>query len=84
MKQEVDFLERESRRELGLKKKSKVSELNERCRVKREKLKTVIEELKQKMLAKSAQVRRYEKVLNNSGKAETLILISRRSKQNSM
>ena len=44
-----------------MKKKSKVSQLNERCRVKRKELKTLIEELKQKMLAKSAKVRRYEK-----------------------
>ena len=44
-----------------MKKKSKVSQLNERCRVKRKELKTLIEELKQKMLAKGAKVRRYEK-----------------------
>ena len=37
-----------------------MSELNERYRVQRKRLKTVIEELKQKMLAKSAKLRRYQ------------------------
>ena len=60
LRQEVNFLEREVKRELGLKKKRKLSELNERHRVKRKGLKTVIEELKQRMLAKSAKVRRYQ------------------------
>ena len=41
-------------------KKRKVSELNERYRVKRKGLKTVIEELKQRLLAKSAEARRYQ------------------------
>ena len=50
----------ESKGELRLKKKTKLSELNERYRVKRKRLKTVTEELKQKMLAKSAKVRRYK------------------------
>ena len=40
--------------DVGLKKKSKLSELNERYRVERRRLKTVIEEVKQRMLAKSA------------------------------
>ena len=60
LKQEVNFLERESKGELGLKKKRKLRELNERYGVKSKGLKTVIEELKQRMLAKSAKVRRYE------------------------
>ena len=42
------------------KSKRKLSELNERYRVKRKGLKTVTEELQQKMLAKSAKVRRYQ------------------------
>ena len=45
---------------LGSKKKGKLSKLKERYRVKRNGLKTVIEELKQRMLAKSAKVRRYQ------------------------
>ena len=39
---------------------SKLRELNERYRVKRKGSKTVIEELKQRMLAKSAKTRRYQ------------------------
>ena len=45
LRQELNFLERESKGELGLKKKCKLRELNERCRVTRKGLKTVIEEL---------------------------------------
>ena len=60
LRQEVNFLEKEVKGELGLKKKCKLSELNERYRVKRKGLKTVIEELKQRVLAKSTKVRRYQ------------------------
>ena len=48
-------------------KKRKVSELNERYRVKRKGLKTVIEELKQRLLAKSAKVRRYQQRIEQFG-----------------
>ena len=48
-------------------KKRKVSELNERYRVKRKGLKTVIEELKQRLLAKSAEVRRYQQRIEQFG-----------------
>ena len=60
MRQEIKFLERESKGKLGLKIKCKLSKSNERRRVKRKGLKTVIEELGQRKLAKSAKVRRYE------------------------
>ena len=60
MRQEVNFLEREVKAGLGSKKKRKLSELNEKYRVKRKGPKTVIEELKQRMLAKSAKARRYQ------------------------
>ena len=61
LRQEVNFLEREVKGELGLKKKrKKLRGLNERYRVKRKGLKTVIEELKQRMFAKSAKVIRYQ------------------------
>ena len=60
LRQEVNFLERKVKGELGLRKKRKLSELNERYRVKRKGLKTVIGELKQRMLAKSTKVRRYQ------------------------
>ena len=43
-----------------MKKRRKLSELNERYRVKRKELKTMIEELKQRMFAKSAKVRKYQ------------------------
>ena len=52
LRQEVNFLEREIRGELGLKRKRKLSELNERVK---KRLKTVIEEPKQRMIAKSAK-----------------------------
>ena len=60
LRQEVNFLEKEVNGELGLKKKRKLSELNERYRMKRKGWKTVIEELKQKILEKNAKVRRYQ------------------------
>ena len=53
VRQEVTFLEKESKGELGLKKKRKLSKLNERYRLKIKGLKTVNEESKQRMLAKS-------------------------------
>ena len=51
---------RDLKGELGSKKKQKMKELYEKYRVKKKGLKTVIEELKQRMLAKSAKVKRYE------------------------
>ena len=61
LKQEVNFLERESNGELGLKKrKRKLRELNEGHGVKSKELKFVIEESKKRMLAKSAKTRRYK------------------------
>ena len=53
-------MERESKVELRLKKKRKLSELNERYRKKRKGLNSVIEEMNQKMIAKSSKVRGYE------------------------
>ena len=43
-----------------MKKKRKLSELNERYAVKRKGLKTATEELRQRMLTKSAKLRRYQ------------------------
>ena len=60
LKQELRFVERESKVELRLKKKRKLSELNERYRKKRKGLNSVIEEMNQKMIAKSSKVRGYE------------------------
>ena len=60
LKQEVNLLEREKKGELGTKKKRKLKDLEARHRIKRKGLKTLIEELKQKMIAKGAKVKRYE------------------------
>ena len=57
-----------------------MKELYEEYRVKRKGLKTVIEELKQRMLAKSAKVKRCEqRILSRAG---ILTLSKRRSTQN--
>ena len=63
LRQEVNFLERGVKGELRLKKKRKLSEVNERYGKERKGLKTVIEELKQRMPAKSAKVRRYQQIM---------------------
>ena len=51
---------RDLKGELGLKKKQKMKELYGKYRFKRKGLKTVIEELKQRTLTKSAKVERYK------------------------
>ena len=53
-------MERESKEGLDGGKKQKLLGLQEKYKVKRKGLKTVIEELKQRMLAKSAKVRWFE------------------------
>ena len=60
LRQDVNLLTRDLKGELGLKKKQTMKELYEKYRVKKKGLKTVIEELKQRMLVKSAKVKRYE------------------------
>ena len=60
LREDVNLLTRDLKGELGSKKKQKMKELYEKYRVKRKGLKTVIEKLKQRMLAKSTNVRRYE------------------------
>ena len=57
LRQDVNLLIRNLKGELGSKKKQKMKELYEKYRVKIKRLKTVIEELKQWMLAKSAKVK---------------------------
>ena len=57
--EDVNLLTGDMKGELRSKKKQKVKELYEKYRVKKG-LKTVIEELKQRMLAKSTKVKRYE------------------------
>ena len=60
LRQDVNLLIRDLKVELGSKRKQKMKKLYEKYRVKRKGLKTVIDELKQRMLAKSAKVKRYE------------------------
>ena len=60
LRQEVNFVEREVKGELRLKKKHNLRKLNERYSVKRKRLKTLSGKLKQGILGKSAKVRRYQ------------------------
>ena len=60
LRQEVNLLTRDLKGELGPKKKQKMKELYGKYRVKKKGLKTVIEEVKQRMLAKIAKVKGYE------------------------
>ena len=60
LRREVNFMERGKRGKLEAKKKGKLTDLEERYGVKGKGSRTVIEELKQRMIAKSAIVQRYE------------------------
>ena len=60
LRKDVNILERESKGELGERKRQKLLQLRERYRVRKKGLNTVIEELKQRMTAKSAKIRRFE------------------------
>ena len=60
LRQDVSLLTRDLKGEMGSNKKQKMKGLFEKYRIKRKGLKTVIEELKQRMLAKSTKVKRYE------------------------
>ena len=64
LRQVINLLTRDLKGELGLKKKQKMKELYEKYRVKKKGLKTVIEELKQRMLAKRYE-QRIEKFRQN-------------------
>ena len=60
LRQDVNLLTRDLKVELGSKKKQKMKEVYEKYRVEKKGLKTVVEELKQRMLAKSLKIKRYE------------------------
>ena len=60
LRQDINLLTRDLKEELGSKKKHKMKELYEKYGVKTKRSKTVIEELKQRMLAKRTKVKRYE------------------------
>ena len=64
LKQDVNLLERQLRGELGHKKKGKLQKLEDKYWVKKKGMKTVIKELKQRMIAKSAKIKRYEERIN--------------------
>ena len=57
LRQDVNLLTRGLKGELGSKKKKEMKVLYKKYTVKKKGLKTVIEELKQRMLAKSAKVK---------------------------
>ena len=59
-----------------------MKELYEKYRTKKKGLKTVIEELKQRMLAKSAKVKRYEQRIDQFRRTGFLTSTKRRSTQN--
>ena len=56
-RKDVNILERELKGELGEGKRQKLLHLHERYRVRKKGLKTVIEELNQRMIAKTAKIR---------------------------
>ena len=82
MRQDVNLLTRDLKGELGSNKKQKMKELYEKYRVKRKGLKTVIEELKQRMLAKSAKVKRYEQRIEQFRQNRVFDLDKRRFTRN--
>ena len=60
MRSDIIRLERERRKETGGKGKKKIEELNTKYRVKKKGINLVIEELKQRLIAKKTKVKRYE------------------------
>ena len=60
LKHDINILHRESKGELGSKRRWKLKDLEEKYRVRKKGINTVIEELKQRIVAKSAKQKRYE------------------------
>lgn len=60
LKKDVNLLDRSEKGELGQRKKGKLQKLHDKYRVKNKGIKTVIEEIKQRMIAKSEKIKRYE------------------------
>ena len=60
MKKDVNILERLKKGQIGTREESKAKLVEEKYRVKRKGLTTVIEKLKQRVLAKAAKISRYE------------------------
>ena len=59
LKKDISILEREKRGETGMRGKRKIKNLGDKNEIKRKGLTTVIEELKQRLLAKAAKIKRY-------------------------
>ena len=60
LRQDLNLLERERKGELVTRRNRKLRDLEEKYKVKSKGIKTVIEELKQRMIAKSAKIKRCE------------------------
>ena len=60
LKKDINILERVKKGQIGARKEGKAKLVEEKYRVKRKGLTTVIEELKQRILAKAAKISRYE------------------------
>ena len=60
LRKDINILERVKKGQIGVRKEGKVELVEEKYRVKRKGLTTVIEELKQRILAKAAEISRYE------------------------
>ncbi len=59
LKKDINILEREKRGQTGVRGKRKVKSLGDRYGIKRKGLTTIIEELKQRLVAKAAKIKRY-------------------------
>ena len=65
LRRDINRLDRERQRETGGKGKRKIKELNAKYRVKKKGINLVIEELKQRLIAKKTKVKRYKKGFHN-------------------
>ena len=64
IRKDLNILERRLKDELGQKKKAKLQRIEDKYWVKNKGIKTVIEELKQRMIAKSEKIKRYDHRIN--------------------
>ena len=64
LRRDINRLEREKQGETGGKGKTKIKELNAKYRVKKKGINLVIEELKQRLIAKNTKVKRYEQKIS--------------------
>ena len=64
IRKDVNILERDLRGELSNKKSEKIQRLKEKYWVNKKGIKAVVEELKQRMIAKSAKIKRYDQRIN--------------------